>query len=342
VAALLGACTKGDSGSRAAEVASAASVATAASTASATSTATAGSATGVAGATDDASGAIGSAVSADAGAASAGDPVAAKSIGHTSFVLKVTLGDGSVGAFKARSKRPLGDRRYRGEIAAYRLGVALGLTNVPRALPRAFRFASLRAACGRAPSCAEQLDREAVIEPDGSVRGAFLPWIDGYRVMPLEEAAWRARWEPWLTDPRATIPADERPLAAALSTLVVFDYLTANWDRWSGGNVARDGSSGELLFVDNDGAFYERPPLEALARQLAFLRRVTRFSRRFVSALRTLDEAKLREAFGEEPPGEPLLTEAVVAGVEERRRAVLQMVDARAARAGTQVTLTFE
>ena len=41
--------------------------------------------------------------------------------------------------------------------------------------------------------------------------------------------------------------------------MIVFDYLTANWDRWSGGNVAEDSANGKLLFVDNDGAFYDPP-----------------------------------------------------------------------------------
>src|SRR5580700_10938504 len=78
---------------------------------------------------------------ADAGAA---EPVAATSIGHTSYVLKLRLSDGAKAAFKPRSKLPLGDHRYRGEIAAYRLARALGLDNVPPAFPRAFDAATLR------------------------------------------------------------------------------------------------------------------------------------------------------------------------------------------------------
>jgi hypothetical protein len=275
-------------------------------------------------------------------AEAADEPVAVKSVGHTSFVLKVTLADGTVGAFKPRSKRTFGDRRYRGEIAAYRLAAALELGNVPSVTPRAFALASLKRACASVPGCGDQLDREAIPDSDGTVRGAFIRWINGYRVLPLEESTWRARWEPWLFDPRATVPREERSLASAISTLIAFDYLTANWDRWSGGNVARDGAAGELLFVDNDGAFYEHPPAEALARQLSLLRRVVRFSRGFVSALRRLDDAKLREVFGDEPPGEPLLAPPLVAAVEERRRLVIQIVDGRIARSGEHVALAFD
>jgi hypothetical protein len=269
-------------------------------------------------------------------------PVAAKSIGHTSYVLKVTLAGGAVGVFKPRSHRTLGDRRYRGEIAAYRLAAALGLANVPRAVPRAFEAAALRAAFASTPGAAEQFDREALVDADGTVRGAYVDWIPDYRVLPLEESSWRLRWEPWLIDPSARVPKADRTLASAISTMLAFDYLTANWDRWSGANVARAGADGDVLYVDNDGAFYERPNPESLDHQLAFLRRVVRFSRRFVEAVRALDEPRLSEALGEERPGEPLLPPAVVAAVEERRRTLLRVVDERLARSGERATLAFE
>jgi hypothetical protein len=272
----------------------------------------------------------------------ADDPVTAKSLGHTSYVLKVTLAGGAVGVFKPRSHRTLGDRRYRGEIAAYRLAAALGLPNVPRSVPRAFDAAALRAACTSTAGAAEQFDREALVDPDGAVRGAWIDWIPDYRVLSLEDATWRARWEPWLLDPSARIPKGERPLASAVSTMLAFDYLTANWDRWSGANVARAGADGDVLYVDNDGAFYERPSPESLDRQLAFLRRVVRFSRRFVDAVRELGDARLEEALGEERPGEPLLPRPVVAAVEERRRTLLRVVDERLARSGERTTLAFE
>jgi hypothetical protein len=264
----------------------------------------------------------------------ASEPVKAKSIGHTSYVLKLTLSNGAKVVFKARSRLPLGDRRYRAEIAAYRLASALGLDNVPRAVPHAFDATLLRSA--------DDFTQKALVDPDGRVRGALMPWIDEYRVLPLEEAGWRAKWEPWLTDAHATIPSDARALARAVSTLVAFDYVTANWDRWSGANVAQDGATGKVLYVDNDGAFYESPPQQALSRQLALLRRVVRFSRRFVTALRELDANELRDVFGDESPGNPLLPEAVVLATDARRKTVLEVVDARLADAGDDATFAFE
>jgi len=269
----------------------------------------------------------------------AGHPVAARSIGHTSYVLKVRLDSGLAAAYKPRSRLPLGDRRYRGEIAAYRLGRALGLSNVPLAMPRAFAAAELRAAFGTKDG-AEEFDRKALVEPGGKVRGALIPWIDRYEELPLETRAERRRWEPWLTDPNAQIPAQDRPLACALSTMLAFDYVTGNWDRFSGGNVVRDGATGTLLFVDNDGAFYESPP--SLARQAELLARVIRFSRSFVARLRDLDATMLRDVLGYEAPAEPLLPAQTIDQVDARRRTVLRFVDAATARWGEPAALAFE
>ncbi len=258
-------------------------------------------------------------------------PISAKSIGHTSYVLKVTLEGGLAAAYKPGSTLPFGRHRYKGEIAAYRLARALGLENVPRAIPRAFSATAIHDVFPT-PKGAADFDRKAIVDSGGLVHGALMPWIPDYRVLPLEEPSWRARWEGWLMNPEARIPDGQSSLAASISTMLVFDYITANWDRWSGGNVARAGVGGALLFVDNDGAFYEHPAQEPLATQLARIRRVARFSQSFVSALHGLDDAKLRAAFGDEAPGTHLLSDPVIDGVESRLRTVLGVIDACARR----------
>jgi hypothetical protein len=268
-------------------------------------------------------------------------PVSAKSIGHTSYVLKVRLENGLAAVFKPRSSAPLGDRRYKGEIAAYRLGRALGLTNLPVAIPGAFPASAIRRALST-PDAIDEFDRKATIERDGSLRGALMPWIEHYETLALESGEARARWELWLTDARAEVPEKDRPLARAISTMIAFDYVTANWDRWSGGNVARDTATGTVLFVDNDGAFYDAPPQASLSRQLALLRKITRFSRSFVGALRALDTVGLAEVMGHDLRGEPLLADHILRDVDARRRAVLEVVDAQIARAGESATLAFE
>jgi hypothetical protein len=265
-------------------------------------------------------------------------PRSAKSIGHTSYVLKVTLEGGLTAAYKPGSTLPFGRHRYKGEIAAYRLARALGLANVPRAIPRAFAASSLHDAFST-PKGAADFARKAVVDSAGLVHGALMPWIPEYTVLPLEESGWRARWERWLMDPTTRIADSDASLAASISTLIIFDFVTANWDRWSGGNVARAGADGILLFVDNDGAFYEHPAPQPLAEQLARVRKLVRFSREFVSALRSLDDAKLRAAMAEETPGLALLSDHVLLDVESRVRTVLTAIDACVGRRGDSAFL---
>ena len=108
--------------------------------------------------------------------------------------------------------------------------------------------------------------------------------------------------------------------------MIVFDYVTANFDRWSGGNVGRDKKTGALLFIDNDGAFYETPHAAPLERQWEILRGVERFSKSFVKSMERLGPDELRAALGEETAGVPLLSDKVLAGVEERRKRALSEI----------------
>ncbi len=161
------------------------------------------------------------------------------------------------------------------------------------------------------------------------MRGALIPWLDGLTFLPLETEPLRSRWGGWLVD-GGVIPDDQRALAADISTMLVFDYVTGNFDRWSGGNVGQDKVTGHLLFIDNDGAFYETPHPEPLARQLALVCRAGRFSKSFLKSLEELGPRELRAALGDDAPGEPLLADKVLAGVDERRVRVLAEVKSKA------------
>lgn len=282
--------------------------------------------------------------STDAAAPSASDPAAVtgtldpsfftaklltgKSIGHTSIVFKLGLEGGKEAAYKPRSK--IGNERFRGEIAAYRLARAWGLGNVPPAVFRSFAASDLKAAMDEKASgvFADQV----VAEPDGNVRGALIPWIPHLTFMPLERDPDRAKWKSWLESPaldtNAMAPCD-RDLAAQISTMIAFDVLTGNWDRWSGGNIGRGLDSGctTVLYIDNDGAFFDPVPKLFFDPQVAELQKVRRFSKRFVTALRETSEDGLRAAIGEESPGKPLLSERAMTAFFARRKLVLDAID---------------
>ena len=267
-----------------------------------------------------------------------GAPRTARSIGHTSVVFKVELGGGKRAVFKPASRR--GPLRYKGEIAARRLAVALGLANVPRAFFRTMDARALGAAAGVGNAATAELFTKEAIVTGNVVKGALMPWIDGLGFVELEREPLAAEWKAWLKQ-GGVIPDDQRTRAREISTLVAFDFVTGNWDRWSGGNVGLDKASGMLLYIDNDGAFFEVPPADALQKNKRLLLGVDRFSRSFVERLRALDEAALTAALGEESAGVPLLSPKALAGVVQRRKELLAILDAKRSDAGDEALLPF-
>lgn len=254
---------------------------------------------------------------------------AAKSIGHTSVVFKIELETNQKLAWKPSSKR--GKERWRGEVAAAKLGDALAISNVPPACLRTFRSSEL------APLLPKGALDEVIAHEDGQIDGAMIPWIEGLQFLALEKEPLRTDWKTWLGSD-AGVPADKTTLAAQLSTLVVFDAITGNWDRYSGGNVGLDASGQRVLFIDNDAAFMEGAPPKELAANLARVESTHRFSRALVKRLRTLDPAK---AFGTLPGGTPLLPEPMLKTVAERVAQVLKIIDAKIAARSEDAVLAF-
>lgn len=268
-------------------------------------------------------------------------PTSGKSVGHTSVVLKLGLTGDLTAAYKPRSKT--GSVRFRGEIAAYRLAAAWGLTNVPPADFRAFSATELRSVLDQ--KAQKTFDEQVVIETDGTVRGALIPWIPKLEFIPLEKDEQAKRWRPWLGigTPIATTPTGcDAQLAGQIATLVSFDLITANWDRWSGGNIGVvHGECDRLLFVDNDGAFFDPVPQDLFHRQLAEFNTVKRFSRSFVKALERVSEDDLRAALGEESPGKPLLPAKTITGILARRKVVLSTVRSAIQQLGEATALSL-
>jgi hypothetical protein len=223
----------------------------------------------------------------------------ARMIGHTSVVLKLQSQDGHKAAFKPISK--VGGKRFLGEVAARELGEVLGIqAHLPDAV-----FVSLprQSLLGLVPELdAETPSRERL-------EGALIPWIDDLTFPPLEKNP--STWLAWLDGTRP-IPDDEQTLAGELSTLMIFDYLTGNFDRMSGGNFGK--SQGKLLFIDNDGAFLHPMPEKPLQDARKRMLRVRRISKTFAAALFANDVAKRWSTL----TGAKLLPEAARAGFVTR------------------------
>jgi len=253
--------------------------------------------------------------------------LAAHPIGHTSVVLKVRLEGGLVAAWKPDTRR--GRDRYRGEVAARRLARALGLENVPPVELRAFSRSELLRTSDAAAQ--ELVEREALVGPSGDVPGALVPWITGLTFPALEAEPKRGRWQKVLAG-AAPVGLEGSMYFADISTLLVFDTLSGNWDRFSGGNVGfvppEPGRDAPLLFIDNDAAFLAHPPPDGLARNTKHLAATKRFSRAFVARVRAFDERTLEAVFGRDLSGNPLLSAPAVAGVRARLGEVRRAFDA--------------
>ena len=235
----------------------------------------------------------------------------AKSIGHTSVVFKIEQTDGQKIVWKPDSR--IGRGRYKGEIAAYRLATLLGLDNVPPALPLDITKEALARAVANDEK-GKELFATQVVADGAVVHGMFTEWIDDYAVLPLEDDK---DWRGWLKKD-GVIPADKKDLARAISTMIVFDYITGNWDRWSGANVAT--SKGKVLYVDNDGAFFEAPPKDGLARAKRYLLDVDRFSTSFYTHLIFVKDDEIARAID-------IVPKKAIEGVLARRKEAMDLMD---------------
>jgi hypothetical protein len=125
-------------------------------------------------------------------------------------------------------------------------------------------------------------------------------------------------------------------LPAALSDVIVFDFLTLNYDRWGGdnGNLLTLGAHGPLIFLDNGDGFSAGPPRRSiLDTRLAPLQR---FRKRTIDAVRALDVDAFAKTLADDPHG-PLLDEAMLDGLRVRKEALLTHVATMQQRFGDAV-----
>jgi hypothetical protein len=267
-------------------------------------------------------------------------PQAFKPVGSTSTVFRTRLGGGFEAAWKARTRnRPHGPAS---EVAAYRLARCLHLDSTPPAISRRVRVSQLRDLLDpkRAASW-PQIEERLLPESDGTVRVAAIYWIPVLADVGVDRQSGRKLVGQWLGGEGA-IPDGKRSLAASLSTMVAFDFLIANFDRWSGDNVAGD-ERGEFVYLrDHDQAF-QLGLGEAVQRQmLADVARCERFSRRFYQSLRAFDRGCFERELSQDPEGLTLLGERQMTELLDRREALLSHIETLIAEQGEARVLVFE
>lgn len=241
--------------------------------------------------------------------------VGRQQVGSTSVNIHLRLHGDVDAAFKPRAQGHFED--YRAEIAAFRVNRLLGLQRVPPAISRTLTRAQLNLSA-TTPVLADR---------DGSIRGAAIYWVPVLRESMIDRERDIARWSSWLSQ-RGTVPADQLARAEEISSLLVFDYLIGNWDRWSGQNVPMD-AAGHLIYRDNNGGFGE-PWVDSLnQRVLRWLRRSQRFSRGVIDRARAWTEASVRAEMSLDPDtAHPPLSNAQIASLLRRRDTLIAYVDA--------------
>jgi hypothetical protein len=261
--------------------------------------------------------------------------------GGSTVSFKVRFENNQKALFKPQQRAEVAN--YRAELAAYRMSRLLGIHRVPPACGRVVPRATLQRA-GDA-SGDEAFSRRVMTELLGraeAIPGAVLYWVPG-ALEPVPGAETYAA----LLDPAQPLDPAQEGVAADLSTLILFDFLNDNVDRWSGGNILRQRAEGAnppgpMLYMDNGASFSAihegrgaRP--EEQARRLAA---VGRFSRSFVASLRALTRESIRAAVAADPLG-PCLSDAQIDAVLTRRDLIVARVDAVVRERTEAVALPF-
>jgi hypothetical protein len=257
--------------------------------------------------------------------------------GGSSLSFRVEFADGSRAAFKpAQTNLQTVPRK---EVAAYRLNRLLGLGAVPPAAVRALSRDDLLAKLH--PDSAPALPRiraETIFNPLGRTAGVVSYWIPEIKDSGLDTPDGQRDSAQWLIQ-GSFIPPEQRPLAAQLSDLILFDFLTANPDRYSGGNIKMSPDGSQLYFMDNTMAFFLNP--EGHPRNRERLGRTQRFSRRLYRALGRVTVPTLERLMSHEDDPENVLTASEIRAVVARREFLQRHIDSLAGSYGEVDVLAF-
>jgi hypothetical protein len=125
-----------------------------------------------------------------------------------------------------------------------------------------------------------------------------------------------------------------------VSNLVVFDFLTSNPDRYTGGNMKMSPDGERLYFMDNTLAFFLDTDGNAHTRPA--LLRTQRYSRSLYQALERVSVSTLERVLAEDrsTPYE-ILTPSEIRAVVARRDAIKRHIDLLATTHGEKTVLAF-
>ena len=186
------------------------------------------------------------------------------------------------------------------------------------------------------------IDWQLVANEEGSVEGAAVYWVPDLRDLGLESGERLGAWRAALNQNQER-PARDVALYADISTLIAFDYIIANADRWSGGNIKGNASRDRVVVRDHNLAFAVPMAASRLNRITTSLERVERFSRAFVVRLQRLSRPSLQRELMPDAGGDrsPLLDEEEFRAMWDRVQTVRSYVGSLVDQYGTDRVLAF-
>jgi hypothetical protein len=266
--------------------------------------------------------------------------------GGTSLSLRLDFANGARCAFKPEQTHLQSNPRK--EIAAFRVDRLLQIGHVQPAKAISVPVADLVAAADpdvRAMT-AQKLAQEAIAR-DGELHGVcswWIPEIKDARLGMVGLVDQAEAMDVWTQELKVGVPIPEqhRVMAEQLSTLVVFDVVTDNFDRWSGSNTKASPDQRVLYFMDNAIAFSKYTQGHEM--NLAPFRRIQKFSRGLIQRLRALDVESVTAALddtGQDAGLGPLLDAEQISAIIARRDYVIRYVDGLIAQYGEDAVLAF-
>lgn len=261
-------------------------------------------------------------------------------IGTTTISFQLQLEGPIDAAFRPESRNQ--PRGWLNEIAAFRAALLLDLDDVPPTVATVIDRQRLRRHIDpQFDGDIDELMAFLVFTPQG-LRGSASYWVPNLeRTSDLDSVAGILRWSAWL-EAGAEIPSESRLLARDLSNMALFDFLIANVDRMSGGNLRTVTNEGvrRVVIRDHNLAFSARPSDANMERVMTELRRTQTFSRHTYERLVAMNRTTLAAAMVDEIGGN-LIDDTQLDAVLDRRAALISYVSALVEMHGEDAIFVF-